>query len=246
MTVRLSVVIPAFNEARRLAPTLAEVLSFLERRGESFEVLVADDGSTDATSTVAEEFSSRGVRVVRLPQNRGKGAAVRAGVGASRGERLLISDADLSTPIAELEHLERHLGEVPLVFGSRGQRDSRVVRYQPWYRQAMGRGFNLIIRALGVGGVSDTQCGFKLLDGEIARALFAEMTVDGFAFDVELLLRARRRGLVVAEVGVEWANAEGSRVHPVWSSLGMLRDVLGLRLRLAFGRDRRHARREGS
>lgn len=241
--MRLSIVIPAFDEAARLGPTLETVCDFASRREGGFEVIVVDDGSRDGTAAVAEGFAARGVRLLRLPRNRGKGAAVRAGVLASAGARVLVSDADLSTPIAELDRVEPHLAAAPLVFGSRGLGESRVVRHQPWYRQAMGRTFNLIIRLLGVGGLRDTQCGFKLLDGETARQLFAEMTVDGFAFDVELVLLARRRGLAIVEVGVEWANAEGSRVHPVWSSLGMLRDVLRLRLRLALRGDRATAER---
>ena len=241
--MRLSIVIPAFDEAARLGPTLEMVCDFAARREGGFEVIVVDDGSRDGTAAVAEGFAARGVRLLRLPRNRGKGAAVRTGVLASQGARVLISDADLSTPIAELDRVEPHLAEAPLVFGSRGLGESRVVRHQPWYRQAMGRTFNLIIRLLGVGGLRDTQCGFKLLDGETARQLFAEMTVDGFAFDVELVLLARRRGLAIVEIGVEWANAEGSRVHPVWSSLGMLRDVLRLRFRLALRGDRATAER---
>lgn len=232
--MRLSIVIPAYDEAARIAPTLETVCAFALQREGGVEVIVVDDGSRDGTAGVVEGFAARGVRLLRLPANRGKGAAVRAGVLASRGERVLISDADLSTPLGELDRLEPHLAAARLVFGSRGLDESRVVRRQPWYRQAMGRTFNLIIRLLGVRGLRDTQCGFKLLDGETARRLFAEMTVEGFAFDVELALLARRRGLAIAEVGVEWANAEGSRVHPVWSSLGMLRDVVRLRLRLAW------------
>ncbi len=231
--MRLSIVIPAFNEESRIGPTLEKVLEFVATREGGAEVIVVDDGSGDRTAATVDPFRERGVTLLRLPGNRGKGAAVRAGVSASRGDTVLLSDADLSTPIAELARLEPHLSAAPLVFGSRGLGDSRVVRRQPWYRQAMGRGFNLIIRALGVGGLSDTQCGFKLFDGKVARELFAEMTVDGFAFDVELVLRARQRGHAIAEVGVEWANADGSRVHPVWSSLGMLRDVVRLRWRLA-------------
>ena len=242
--MRLSIVIPAFDEAARIGPTLDAVCAFTRRRDSGAEVIVVDDGSRDGTAAVVETFRPRGVHLLKLPENRGKGAAVRRGVLASRGEIVLISDADLSTPIAEVDRLEPYLAQAPIVFGSRALGDSRVVRHQPWYRQTMGRTFNLIIRMIGVSGVRDTQCGFKLLDGEAARKLFSEMRVDGFAFDVELLLLARRHGLRIAEVGVEWADSEGSRVHPVWSSLGMLSDVIRMRLRLAI-RGSRPATRTG-
>jgi dolichyl-phosphate beta-glucosyltransferase len=228
MPIGVSVIIPAFNEAARLGPTLGEVERFLSARGESYEIVVVDDGSTDKTSEVARRFA---VTVLRQEPNAGKGAALRRGVLASRGDRVLLCDADLSTPIGELERLEARLAEAELVVGSRGVADSRVAVRQPWYRETMGRIFNLLVRMLAVPGIRDTQCGFKLIRGDVARELFARLTVTRFAYDVELLWLARRAGYRVVEVGVEWHNSTDSRVHALRDSTRMLLDLLRLRLR---------------
>ncbi|HUP25687.1 MAG TPA: glycosyltransferase [Thermoanaerobaculia bacterium] len=228
----LSVVIPAFREGRRLGPTLDRVAGYLEGQGQPYEILVVDDGSDDDTSDVARERAARGVRLLRLSSNRGKGAAVREGVGASSGRLVLLCDADLATPIEELDRLQRHIAIAPIVFGSRAQPDSNIVQRQPWYRESMGRTFNLLVRAAGgVTGLRDTQCGFKLFDGGIARELFGRATVDGFAFDAEIAFLAHRLGYRVAEVGVEWHHLEQSRVRLVIDSARMLRDVLRFRWR---------------
>jgi dolichyl-phosphate beta-glucosyltransferase len=230
--VELSVVIPSYNEEQRLEPGLRQALDYLARRGTSYELLVVDDGSRDRTPEIAAAFADRGVRVLRHERNRGKGAAVRTGVLASRGDRVLLSDADFSTPITELPKLERCLADgTPLAIGSRGLAESQVRQRQPLYRETMGKIFNRLIRLLGVRGIRDTQCGFKLLAGDAGRSLAAELTIEGFAWDVELIWLARRRGYRVAEVGVVWINSPDSRVDPIRSSFSMLRDVVRMRFR---------------
>jgi dolichyl-phosphate beta-glucosyltransferase len=233
MSVELSVVIPAYDEAARVEPGLRRAAAYLRRRGIAYELLVVDDGSRDETAEVA---TRAGARVLRHDRNRGKGAAVRTGVMASAGARVLLSDADFSTPIEEVEKLEPRLREADLVVGSRALADSVITERQPIYRELMGKSFNLLIRCLGVRGFHDTQCGFKLARGEVARALCAELTVAGFAYDVELIWLALARGLRVSEVGVTWANSPDSRVHPIRSSLSMIRDVLLMRWRHRGGR----------
>jgi dolichyl-phosphate beta-glucosyltransferase len=227
----LSVVVPAYDEGARLAPSLRRILDHLRARELDFEVLVVDDGSRDDTAEVARSFDSPEVVVLRHLVNRGKGAALRTGVLASRGDRVLLTDADLSTPITDLERLEPHLEQADLVLGSRAVKDAAITERQPLYRELMGKTFNLLIRLLGVRGIRDTQCGFKLLDGETARKLFADLTIDRFAWDVELVWLARRHGLRMQEVGVTWANSADSRVSPVRDSLSMFWDVLRFRLR---------------
>jgi dolichyl-phosphate beta-glucosyltransferase len=232
----LSIVVPAYNEETRLGPTLRHVLDYLRERGGEAEVLVVDDGSRDATAGVAAGFAGEGVRVVRHGTNRGKGAAVRSGLGASAGRRVLITDADLSAPIEDLPRLERRLPEAEVVLGSRGVSGSAIERHQPFYRELMGKTFNLLVRLAGVRGLHDTQCGFKLLDGEVARELAGRLTVDRFAWDVELVYLARRRGYRVVEEGVHWADSPGSRVHPLFDSLSMLADLARIRWRHRGGR----------
>jgi dolichyl-phosphate beta-glucosyltransferase len=231
-STELSVVVPAYNEEARLEPGLRQALDYLARRGAPYELLVVDDGSRDGTSRVAAAFAGEGVRVLRHERNRGKGAAVRTGLLASRGRKVLVSDADFSTPIEEVEKLERFLQDgTPLVIGSRGLADSQVRQRQPFYREMMGKTFNRLIRLFGVRGIRDTQCGFKLARGEEGRRLAAELKIDGFAYDVELIWLARRRGYQVAEVGVIWVNSPDSRVDPIRSSFSMFRDVITMRLR---------------
>jgi dolichyl-phosphate beta-glucosyltransferase len=227
----LSVVIPAFNESLRLGPTLEKVVDYLDRQCLHHEVLVVDDGSTDSTSEVALAFASREVRLLRQEANRGKGAVVKIGVLASQGAEVLLVDADLSTPIEDLERLRPHLSEAEVVLGSRAVAGSDILQHQPFYREMMGRTFNFIIQVLGVRGLRDTQCGFKLLDGAVARRLFAEVTIESYAYDVELVWLAQRRGYRVVEVGVRWADSPSSRVNPLTDSVRMLRDVLALRWR---------------
>jgi dolichyl-phosphate beta-glucosyltransferase len=229
--MELSVVIPAFNESQRLGPTLKRVVEYLRREEGSCEVLVVDDGSTDSTAEVARQFASEGVRVLRQERNRGKGAVLKVGVLASRGDAVLLLDADLSTPIEELARLRPYLAQAELVLGSRAVDRSLITRHQPFYRETMGRIFNLLIRLLGIRGLRDTQCGFKLLDGKAARRLFAELAIERFAYDVELVVLARRHGYRVVEVGVRWADSPSSRVNPVTDSFRMLWDVLALRWR---------------
>lgn len=230
-TPSIAVVIPAFEESARLGRTLERILDYLERRRSAFEVVVVDDGSRDGTSAVADRYAARGTRRIRFPANRGKGAAVRAGILATSAERILISDADLSTPIEELERLEVELPRIPIVLGSRAAVDSRIERHQPWYRELAGKTFNLLVRAAGVRGIRDTQCGFKLLDGGVARRLAADLTIDRFAWDVEMVWLAQRRGIRVREVGVAWHNDPASKVHLVRDSSRMACDLVRMRWR---------------
>jgi dolichyl-phosphate beta-glucosyltransferase len=236
---RLSVVIPAFNEEGRLPATLDCIAGHLSGQAHLLpaEVIVVDDGSTDGTVRVAESFAAPAglsVRVVRLGRNRGKGAAVRAGLAASTGAWVLVSDADLATPIEELGALVA--SGAALAVGSRGVKRELIVRRQPLPRDTLGRLFNLGLRVLGLTSLRDTQCGFKLLEGQLARRLAGELRLDGFAFDVELLARAQRSGVTIAEVPVRWYHMESSRVRPLRHGMQMLRDALRIRCWLWTGR----------
>ena len=213
MSLDLSVVIPAYNEAGRLPRTLEQVLEYLAASGRSHEVLVVDDGSQDRTAEVVRAVGGEAVRVLVNPQNRGKGHSVRRGMLAAVGARRLMTDADLSTPIEDLPRLmDRMDAGFPVVIGSRALPGSNVEIHQPWYRENMGRVFNLFVRLLLAPDLHDTQCGFKLFTAEAAECVFRSARMEGFAFDVEAVFLARRRGLAVAEVPVTWRNDAASRV----------------------------------
>ena len=215
-TPYLTVAIAAFNEEHRLPQALDRALGMLTTRPQTFEVIVCDDGSTDRTVEVVQDYAHRSVRLVRLRRNRGKGAAVRAAVLASRGEYVLFSDADFSTPITELPRVLQPLeaGEAEITIGSRHQADGTDMRAsQPRYRRAFGKLFHTLAALIAVRGIGDTQAGFKALRGDVARELFARLKLESIVFDVELLYLAQRSGYRVREVPVRWTNAGGSRMR---------------------------------
>jgi len=209
----LSVVIPAYNEALRLRPTLVRVRDWLDARGVSHEIVVVDDGSADRTSDVAREHGGGHLVLLRHEPNRGKGYAVRRGMLAASGRRRLLTDADLSTPIDELPRLGAALDAgADVAIGSRAVAGARIEIRQPRAREASGRLFNALVQALLLPGLQDTQCGFKLFTAAAAAAVFSVCRLDGFSFDVEALYVARRRGLRIDEIPVVWRNDAATRV----------------------------------
>jgi dolichyl-phosphate beta-glucosyltransferase len=226
----VSIVIPAYNEAERLGSTLERVTSFFASREVDFEVIVVSDGSTDETASVARAGGDA-ITLIELPENRGKGAAVRTGVLRGRGEVVLFTDADLSTPIEQWVPIHAKLGEgYDVVVGSRALASSQIEVRQPWYRERMGKIFNWILRRILPLELKDTQCGFKLFDAAAAKRLFGAARIDGFAFDAEILYLAKRFGYRVAELPVPWFDSVPSRVHAVWHSAQMLKDLVRIRL----------------
>lgn len=221
----LSIVIPAYNEQNRIERTLRETCAYFHARPTSTEILVVSDGSRDNTSAVVQTFIQTGeqspspvrVRLLSYDANRGKGYAVRFGVLRAEGDRVLFMDADLATPIAEIEKLEAALhpsSGVEIAIGSRPLRDSQLLVRQPWYREWAGRGFNKAVQLAATPGIADTQCGFKLFTRRAVREIFSRCVLDGFSFDVEALFLARRLGFRVAEVPVRWAHQEGAAAFP--------------------------------
>jgi dolichyl-phosphate beta-glucosyltransferase len=213
----LSIVIPAYNEESRLPKTFDRILEWLhEQRFKFREVIVVDDGSHDATAGVVEEYSKppSPIRLLRNPGNKGKGYAVRHGVLDAEGEWILYTDADLSTPIEELQKLEAAAAQqnALIAIGSRAVDRSLVAVHQSPFREYSGRFFNVVMRALTGLPFHDTQCGFKLYRAEAAKAVFSRQEQDGFSFDVEDLVIAKKLGLRAVEVPVRWANVEGTKV----------------------------------
>jgi len=224
----ISIVIPAYNEAERIGASLARISTYCRDSVKKYEIIVVDDGSTDGTGDVAARVcgDDENFILVTSPENRGKGHAFRTGALSARMPYVLLSDADLSTPIEELENLARHATPRSVVIGSRGLSDSDLEVRQPFYRETMGKVFNLMVRTLLVPGISDTQCGFKLFGQEVGEAVFPPLRTERFAFDVELLARAVRGGFEVVEVPVRWRNDARSSVNPLRDSALMMRDVL--------------------
>jgi dolichyl-phosphate beta-glucosyltransferase len=230
------VVIPAYNEALRLPAYLSEVVVYFDGRGEPYEVIVVDDGSADETAARVLEAQSihPAVTLHRLAENRGKGFAVRAGMRAARGDLRLMADADGATPIAEVKRLETVIqAGADLAVGSRALPDPSVRREVLIHRKISGEIFNFFARRMGVGNVTDTQCGFKLFRGAVAETLFGELETTGFGFDVELLMLARRRRFRVIEVAINWADQPGSKVEVLRDGPRMLAQIVRARIRLA-------------
>ena len=236
--IALTVVIPAYNESARLPRTLAALQEFLNRDGRRAEIIVVDDGSIDDTSATVRRFEADDprVRLIRLAQNHGKGEAVRTGVVNAGGARVLFADADGATPFKELYRLEAQLDRgAQVAIGSRALRahdtkvDARILR------RVSGRIFAALVRTIAVHDITDTQCGFKLFESAIAHDLFSRMRMDGYSFDVEVLMMAARRGYRVAEVPVNWAHQAGSKVRVVRDGLIMARDVFRIRANAVRG-----------
>ena len=231
-----SLIIPAFNEADRIEKTLRETLGYLEATSPQSELIVVNDGSTDATSEIVRDVFGAGTevtaRLLEHSPNRGKGAAVREGLLAATTAIGLFSDADLSTPIEEAPKLIEPIaaGELDVAFGSRALDRSLIGHRQPWRREQGGRVFNLIVRLATGMPFWDTQCGFKAFRLDACRPILEKAHTIGFAFDVELLFLAHRAGLRLREIPVRWDHAEGSKVRVIHDSLRMLREVIALRL----------------
>lgn len=230
----LSIVIPAYNEETRLPATLRIILECMERTWPgNFEILVVDDGSSDRTAELAEEFARRRgeVRLLRNPGNRGKGYSVRHGMLEARGDWVLFTDADLSAPIEELEKLRAAVERerAAIAIGSRALDRSLIGVHQPWWREWAGRIFNRIMRVVVGLPFRDTQCGFKLFRRDAVQAIFPRQRIERFGFDVEVLYLARKLGLKTVEVPVRWNHAEGTRVSMLRDSVDMFLDLLRVR-----------------
>jgi dolichyl-phosphate beta-glucosyltransferase len=234
----LTIVIPAFNEEARLERPLRSYLDYCRGTQRSVEVIVVDDGSRDRTSSIVEQLADEypELRLIRLAENRGKGYAVRSGVVNARGDLVLFADADGATPLCELVRLEQALAAgADVAIGSRVLDATGVTVKARFYRRVIGRAFHRLVETLTVRDIKDTQCGFKLFRGEVAHDLFSRMRMNGFSFDVEVLMMARRHGYRISEVPVNWTHQPGSKVNLIIDSARMARDLFIIRGRYLRG-----------
>jgi dolichyl-phosphate beta-glucosyltransferase len=233
-SVQWSIIVPAHNEAARILPYLQSIASYMQDRGQAYEILVIDDGSTDTTASVVETAAASipEIQLLRAPLRRGKGAAVRRGMQAAVGQLQLFADADGATPIQELARLEEAMANgADVAIGSRSLA-SRLPDYAVrarWYRTILSNLFNSLIQQKGLRGITDTQCGFKLFRQSVAADLFGVSSIDGYGFDLELLYVAQQRGYRVAEIPVNWSHQPGSKFRIVRDGIAMLRELAVIR-----------------
>jgi dolichyl-phosphate beta-glucosyltransferase len=232
MPPHLSVIIPAYNEEARVGATLLRIKEYLDAQRYESEILVVDDGSADRTREVVASITAgrTPVSVLHYDGNRGKGFAVRYGMVRAAGDFVLFSDADLSTPIEEVEHLFAAMQDgTEIAIGSRDVKGSKLEKRQSLFREFGGKVFNRLVQILAVPGIHDTQCGFKLFTRGASQNIFTRCQVDGFSFDIEALYLGRQLGYGVAEVPVRWMHMEGSKLNPVRDALKMIRTLFRIR-----------------
>lgn len=229
---------PAYNEEERIGPTLERIHEYMSAQDYTWSVVVVSDGSKDQTVALAQAFaaSHSGFGVIDSQPNRGKGFVVRRGMLEVDAEHFLFSDADLATPIEEVEKLFKALGDADVAIGSRPLKESNLEIRQPFYREMLGRAFNFAVQTLAIRGIHDTQCGFKLFTRKAAKDVFVRCKLDGFGFDFEALMIARDLGYRIAEIPVRWRHQEGSKVVLMRDGPRMLRDLMKLRM---AGKDKR-------
>lgn len=228
---QISVVIPAYNEEKRIEKTLRKVIEYCKKKFARYEIIVVDDCSDDNTRKIALKYKKENVRILKNNINKGKGYSVKRGILEARYDLVLFSDADLATPIEELSKFLEYTGKGhDIVIASRNLKESKIKIEQPFYRQLMGRTFPLLVELLVLRGFKDTQCGFKLFKTAIAKKIVSRQTINGFSFDVELLFIAKKLKLKIKELPVVWIDQKGSKVSPFKDSFRMLADIMRIRV----------------
>ncbi len=239
----LSIILPAYNEEERILSSISQlrvelplILTTTEGKqlGDRFEVIVVNDGSSDRTGEIVKEYISQfpafGLSLINLPNNRGKGYAVKVGIEAARGKYISFMDTDLSTPITELPKLIAAIqNDYAIAIGSRGLPQSQIVQHQPIYRELMGKIFNILVRLFVINGIHDTQCGFKVFHAHTAKQIFGLLQTTRFAFDVEILLIAQELSIPICEVPIIWHNSSHSSISPLRDSLEMFYALLQMK-----------------
>jgi len=234
--MEISVIIPAYNEEKRIGKTLEALLKYLDKQKYSYEIIVVNDGSTDKTKEVVQQFKQRKIKIIDNHQNKGKGYSIQHGFCAAQKKWILFTDADLSTPIEELETCFRYASGADVIIGSRNLPMSQIVVKQPFFRSMLGRIFPFFVRLLLLPEIKDSQCGFKLFRKEVAQKVAQKQRIAGFCFDVELLFLTKKLGYKIQEIPVTWSNDERSKIKIISDSFCMFVDLLKIRWDDLLGR----------
>ena len=230
--IDVSVIIPVYNEDKRLTTGVERVISYLTHQRYRWELILVDDGSKEPVQKRISKM--KGVSVIRLPKNMGKGRAIAAGVSRAKGKAIVFTDVDLSVGIEMLKPMLAALREYPVVIGSRRKRGAKILVHQPVFRESAGRVFTVLSNFLCATHVADVTCGFKGFTSEAAKSLFSLQKINRWVFDTEVVFLARKKGLMIYELPVAWVNKEGSKVRP-WDSVTSLIDLIRIRLSDARG-----------
>lgn len=229
--MKISIVIPAYNEEKRIQKCLIEIDLFCKKRFEDYELIVVDDGSKDKTNEKAKQLKNKKIKILKNTQNKGKGYSVKRGMLKSKYPLILFSDADLATPIEELPPMIEWINKgYDLIIASRNMKGSNIVAKQPFYRQIAGKMFALFVRIFAVQGFKDTQCGFKLFKEEAGKKIAKLQTIERFSFDVEMLIIAKKLGFKIKEVPVKWTNDINSKVNLKKDVFKMFKDIIKIRI----------------
>jgi len=234
--MEISVVIPAYNEEKRLPSTLEKTIDYLKSKEWKYEIIVVDDGSMDGTRDVASKYLESGVRLTPSRANKGKGGSVKEGMLLAKNEWVLFMDADNSTPASSLDKFIPYLEEYDVLIGSRNLPGSEIVIKQPFLRSILGKGFPLLVRMLVVRGIKDTQCGFKLFRKKCITQIFEKQTLDKWGFDVEILFIARKKGYRIKEIPIKWWNDGESKVSAFRATIEMFFDLFKIRMNSIRGK----------
>lgn len=242
--MNISVVIPAYNEEKRIGPTLQKIIKYLKSHFNKYEIIVLNDCSTDLTNKIVSKYMNKkqnknnqnNVRIIQSEKNEGKGNSIKKGILAAKYPLVLFSDADLATPIEELDKLIKFIDKYDVVIASRNMKDSDVRTKQPFYRVLLGKTFPKLVSLIVLRGFKDTQCGFKLFKTSKAKKIVSLQTLNRFAFDVEILFIAKKLGYKIKEVPVVWIDKKDSKVHPVKDSLKMFADLLRIKYNALSGK----------
>ena len=247
ITMEISIIIPAYNEEKRIQKTLERIFSYMKEKKHDFEIIVVDDGSKDKTVELVELFrkkNSKGkkkadknrIKILKNIKNKGKGHSVKRGMLSGEKKWLLFSDADLSTPIEEIEKFEKYIDQYSIIIASRNLKESQIKIKQPKLRSTLGKIFPFVVNLFTIRGIKDTQCGFKLFRKDVAEKIFPLQTSKRFAFDVEVLFIAKKHGYKIKEIPVIWINALGSKVDPINDSISMFFDLIRFRFNSIIGK----------